>query len=153
MQLVYNVANLTIYFSLYIAQFLYPFGWALYLTSALIGVGAAVLWTAQGSSLTLNSRKETMGRNSGIFWAMLQCSLLIGNLIEFFMLRGRGDFDSNTRFELFAIFTGLAVAGTLLVLTLLKVEEPDAMGNGQEEPMKGSLLQEISDAFSKSVSI
>ena len=31
-----------------------------------------VLWTGQGSFLTLNSKGDTMGRNSGIFWALFQ---------------------------------------------------------------------------------
>ena len=31
-----------------------------------------VLWTAQGNCLTINSDEHTIGRNSGIFWALLQ---------------------------------------------------------------------------------
>ena len=46
--------------------------WALYSGSVLIGVGAAVIWTAQGNFLTLNSSSDTIGRNSGIFWALFQ---------------------------------------------------------------------------------
>jgi hypothetical protein len=38
-----------------------------------------VIWTAQGCCLTVNSSDETMGRNSGIFWAFLQCRL--GNIM------------------------------------------------------------------------
>lgn len=32
-----------------------------------------VLWTAQGKVLFDNSDKDTIGRNSGVFWFMLQC--------------------------------------------------------------------------------
>lgn len=35
-------------------------------------VCVAVLWTAQGNVLTINSTDSTIGRNSGIFWALLQ---------------------------------------------------------------------------------
>lgn len=32
----------------------------------------SVLWTAQGNVLAINSSERTIGRNSGIFWALLQ---------------------------------------------------------------------------------
>jgi len=60
-------------YAFFISSFLYPIAWVLYLMSGILGVGAAVIWTAQGSYLTIASNKETMSRNSGIFWAILQC--------------------------------------------------------------------------------
>lgn len=57
---------------LFIASFLWPQTWLLYSASAMIGVGAAAIWTGQGTYLTLNSDPGTISRNSGIFWAMLQ---------------------------------------------------------------------------------
>ena len=33
-----------------------------------------------------NSDETTIGRNSGIFWFMLQCSLVIGNLFYYVFL-------------------------------------------------------------------
>ena len=59
-------------FSLFIASFLVPKTWLLYLASCVIGFGAAIIWTGQGNYLTLNSDSMTISRNSGIFWAMLQ---------------------------------------------------------------------------------
>lgn len=61
----------------------------LYSASALLGVGAAFIWTAQGAFLTVNSDSKTMARNSGIFWAMLQSSLLIGNTYYYFQFAGK----------------------------------------------------------------
>lgn len=60
------------FYSGFIASFLYPLTWLLYLMSALLGIAAAVMWTAQGNYLTLNSTDETMARNSGLFWALFQ---------------------------------------------------------------------------------
>ncbi|KAH7693342.1 Ion channel regulatory protein, partial [Aphelenchoides avenae] len=44
----------------------------LYISSAMMGIGAAVIWTAQGKYLSLNSSEETAGKHSGIFWAISQ---------------------------------------------------------------------------------
>lgn len=32
-----------------------------------------VLWTAQGQFLVANSEASTINRNTGVFWALLQC--------------------------------------------------------------------------------
>lgn len=53
-------------------SFLWPTNWLLYSVSALLGVGAAIIWTAQGAFLSKCSDESTMSRNSGLFWAMLQ---------------------------------------------------------------------------------
>ena len=50
-----------------------------------------------GNFLTLNSDQATMERNSGLFWAMLQCSLLIGNTFVYFQFQGLEDIDEKTR--------------------------------------------------------
>lgn len=85
-------------YSGYIAMFIYPYTFTFYTASVLVGIGAAgkemqpkdlvqlrntssmfilvfcvvVLWTAQGYVLAINSTDHTIGRNSGIFWALLQ---------------------------------------------------------------------------------
>ena len=56
----------------YIAQLLYPNTVLLYLSAAVIGLGAPVIWTAQGTFLYWNSDDDTISRNSGIVWAMCQ---------------------------------------------------------------------------------
>ncbi|KAL6457237.1 hypothetical protein MHYP_G00342000 [Metynnis hypsauchen] len=62
-----------ILYSGYIAVFISPSSWSFYLTSVLIGFGAALLWTAQGHFLVENSDASTINRNTGMFWALLQC--------------------------------------------------------------------------------
>ncbi len=41
----------------------------------------------QGNFLTINSEPETMSRNSGVFWAMLQTSMLLGNSVVYIEFR------------------------------------------------------------------
>ncbi|RZF37371.1 hypothetical protein LSTR_LSTR009722 [Laodelphax striatellus] len=58
---------------MYIIVFLHPTEVLLYVSAFVIGIGAAMIWTGQGNYLTINSDSTTIGRNSGIFWALLQC--------------------------------------------------------------------------------
>lgn len=60
-------------FSIFMVSFLYPKTWLLYVTSAILGTGAALIWTGQGNYLSLCSNASNISRNSGVFWAMLQC--------------------------------------------------------------------------------
>ncbi|KAK7507828.1 hypothetical protein BaRGS_00000793 [Batillaria attramentaria] len=105
---------------LFILSFLKPMVWALYTGSALVGVGAAVLWTGQGNFLTINSDSETVGRNSGIFWALLQCSLLFGNLYSFLVFRGEATITDSARTHLFIGLSGAGLLGSLCLLFLRK---------------------------------
>lgn len=105
-------------YSLFVANFLYPLTWGLYVASVLIGMGAALIWIGQGSFLTENSDSETMSRNSGIFWAMLQCSLLFGNIFVFLMLEGKEEIDKHTRFIVYGVLLGVCCVGCLFLLLL-----------------------------------
>ncbi|XP_058417698.1 UNC93-like protein MFSD11 isoform X3 [Diceros bicornis minor] len=71
-----------LFYSMYIAVFIQPFPWSFYTASVFIGIAAAVLWTAQGNCLTINSDEHTIGRNSGIFWALLQSRSAQNNMTK-----------------------------------------------------------------------
>lgn len=103
---------------LYIATFIQPLTATLYTASILIGFGAAILWTGQGTFLTMNSSKETMGRNSGLFWALSQTSYLIGNIYVFEAWRGVTSIGDDQRKPLFIGLTAVSLLGVLLLLTL-----------------------------------
>ena len=81
----------------FIAQLLYPYDILLYSFSALLGLGSALIWIAQGNSITLNSDKDTIERNSGIFLAMMYASNLLGNAFVFVAFRGIDDIGSYLR--------------------------------------------------------
>ncbi|CAH1793783.1 unnamed protein product [Owenia fusiformis] len=106
---------------LFIVSFLKPMTWALYTGSVLIGIGAAIIWTAQGCFLTLNSDSETIARNSGIFWALMQCSLLFGNLYVYFAFKGKEEVDANTRTTLFIVLSSACLVGILMLFVLRRL--------------------------------
>lgn len=64
-------------FSVFMVSFLFPKTWLLYLTSAILGAGAALIWTGQGNYLSLCSNASNISRNSGVFWAMLQARFVL----------------------------------------------------------------------------
>jgi len=52
----------------YMASLIKIIEWAVLGASVIIGFGAAILWVAQGSFLTLCSPKGKRGTHTGIFW-------------------------------------------------------------------------------------
>jgi hypothetical protein len=63
--------------------------WSYYVVSILVGIGAAVIWTAQGVYLTANSDDSTISRNSGVFWALFQVRLVLKFIDYFFRIENR----------------------------------------------------------------
>lgn len=107
-----------ILYSGYIAVFISPSTWSFYFTSVLIGVGAALLWTAQGQFLVENSEASTINRNTGMFWALLQCSMVFGNLYIYFDWNGRTEIPDSSRRNIFLSLVVASVLGTLSFLVL-----------------------------------
>lgn len=109
----------------FILMFLIPKTWLLYLASGVIGVGAAMIWTGQGNYLTLNSTPATMSRNSGIFWAMLQASMFIGNLYVYFQFEGKTEIDKDTRTVVIWVLSGIAMVGIGILVILPRARRED----------------------------
>lgn len=115
-----------ILYSGYIAMFIYPFTWSFYTASVLVGIGAAVLWTAQGNVLAINSTDRTIGRNSGIFWALLQFSLFFGNLFIYCAWYGHVHITDKDRRTVFITLTVISLVGCFLFFLIRKPEPPPA---------------------------
>ena len=113
-------------YTLYIASLIYPNVWTILVASVFIGFGAGTLWTAQGAYLVDNSNESTSGRNSGIFWALLQASLFIGNIFVYIYLSASSDEGEGLKLTrtqsmiIFSVLTCFCAVGTLSVLALRK---------------------------------
>lgn len=112
-------------YTLYMLQFVVPQGWLLYLCSAILGIGAAFIWTGQGNYLTLNSTKENISRYSGIFWCLLQLSLFIGNTFVYFTFRGLEEINKTVRIFVILTLSSVGVGGLLILLFLPKATRDD----------------------------
>lgn len=119
-------------YSGYIAVFITPSTWSFYLTSILIGVGAAMLWTAQGQFLVENSEASTINRNTGMFWALLQCSMLFGNLYIYFDWNGRREIPDSSRRDIFLSLLVTSIVGTVSFLLLRKSHHEEEMLSEEE---------------------
>uniref|UniRef100_A0A3P9AHX2 Major facilitator superfamily domain containing 11 n=1 Tax=Esox lucius TaxID=8010 RepID=A0A3P9AHX2_ESOLU len=122
-----------ILYSGYIAVFINPSTWSFYLSSVLIGIGAAMLWTAQGYFLVENSDVSTINRNTGMFWALLQCSMVFGNLYIYFDWNGSTDISDKSRKTIFIGMLVTSVLGTLSFLALRKSNPPEEEMLSDEE--------------------
>lgn len=119
-------------YSGYVAVFILPLTWTFYLTSVLIGVGAATLWTAQGHFLVENSEASTINRNTGMFWALLQCSMVFGNLYVYFEWNGKTEITESSRKNVFLSLMVASVLGTLSFLVLRKSQTEEDMLSEEE---------------------
>ncbi|XP_078349107.1 UNC93-like protein MFSD11 isoform X2 [Oculina patagonica] len=122
-------------YALFIASLIQPKAWSVYLGSVIIGYGASVIWTGQGNFLTINSTPETISRNSGIFWALLQCSLLFGNMYVYFQFKAETQTISDSvRRTVYTVFTTVCGLGICLLFLLRKPREieRDMMSNRDE---------------------
>lgn len=135
-------------YCLFIGNFFFHETWLLYLASAVIGFGASIFWTGQGNFLTINSDSETMSRNSGVFWALLQCSLLFGNMFVYFTFKGKDEIDEHTRFEVFGVLLGVCCAGVFLLIFLRSGTSASAnLTNSSSAPESSRVQEEFKKAF------
>ncbi|NWU08997.1 MFS11 protein, partial [Cephalopterus ornatus] len=149
-----------IFYSLYIAVFIQPTTWAFYTASVFIGIAAAVLWTAQGNCLTVNSDENTIGRNSGVFWALLQFSLFFGNLYIYLAWQGKTHISESDRRTVFIALTVISLVGTVLFFLIRKQEDTKAPGDedstneilGESSSARNKMMRAVA-AFKKSITL
>uniref|UniRef100_A0A3Q2D1S5 Major facilitator superfamily domain containing 11 n=1 Tax=Cyprinodon variegatus TaxID=28743 RepID=A0A3Q2D1S5_CYPVA len=135
-------------YSGYIAMFIHPFTWSFYTASVLVGIAAAVLWTAQGNVLTINSTDRTIGRNSGIFWSLLQFSLFFGNLYIYLAWQGHERISDMDRRTVFISLTVISLVGCFLFFLIRK---PDPEASSRSEATESLLQTDSADACKISV--
>uniref|UniRef100_A0A672YBK5 Major facilitator superfamily domain containing 11 n=1 Tax=Sphaeramia orbicularis TaxID=375764 RepID=A0A672YBK5_9TELE len=93
-----------------------------------------LLWTAQGHFLVENSEASTINRNTGMFWALLQCSLMVlihlvcFNELVYFNL----PLSDSSRKNIFLSLLIASVLGTLSFLVLRKNHHEEEMLSEEE---------------------
>lgn len=105
-------------YALYSASFIYPTTTTFYLAAILIGLGAGPLWAAQGNYLAENSEPQTTSRNSGLFWSMLQSSMLFGNMFVYLAFNNKTTISDETRYLVYGVLTSVCILGMIILSTL-----------------------------------
>jgi len=122
----------SITYCLFMVSFLWPRTWLLYVASAVLGTGAALIWTGQGTYLSRCSNPSNISRNSGVFWAMLQTSMFFGNLFVYYQFQGKDHIDEDTRRIVFTALIAVAILGVIFLGTLQRVNHP-FLNNGSPD--------------------
>uniref|UniRef100_A0A7E4VE86 UNC93-like protein MFSD11 n=1 Tax=Panagrellus redivivus TaxID=6233 RepID=A0A7E4VE86_PANRE len=121
-------------YAIFQACFLFLNEACLYISSALIGVGAAVIWTAQGKYIAINSTSETATKHSSLFWGISQICLALGGVFLYIVFKdaGRDPVISNsTIFVLYGVFTAVTLVGVGL-LALLRMPSNEVLLGSSE---------------------
>uniref|UniRef100_A0A915D134 UNC93-like protein MFSD11 n=1 Tax=Ditylenchus dipsaci TaxID=166011 RepID=A0A915D134_9BILA len=89
-------------------------------SSAFVGLGAAVIWTAQGSYIALNSTEETANKHVSLFWSVSQSCFAFGGVFLYFVFRHTDSFGEHTVHTIYSVFTAVTILGAV-VLALLRM--------------------------------
>ncbi|CAI4227383.1 unnamed protein product [Auanema sp. JU1783] len=94
-------------------QFLNPY--YLYVSSAIEGFGAGLLWTAFGHSIAINSNENTIARNSSIAWIIYSSSFIYGGvfLVAMFGHDKRVTISDQTMHQLYGAFAAVCFLGNI----------------------------------------
>ncbi|KAI6195117.1 UNC93-like protein MFSD11 [Aphelenchoides besseyi] len=114
-------------YAIFQAGFLFLNEIFLYISSALLGFGAAILWASQGTYLSLNSDEKTAGLHSGIFYAISQLCLICGGIyLCVIFLPGETEttkIDDFTIYLLYGVFTVVTIVAIILLSFLRMPKE------------------------------
>ena len=112
-------------YALYVAANIHTLPLLLYPSSAIIGLGAAILWTAQGSFIAHSSAQHerahslpphsTMGYFNGIFFSIFQVNQFLGNLLAALLYTYQA-----TQAAVFGVMTVICGCGVATLLLLPK---------------------------------
>lgn len=111
-------------FGFYVSSYIHPVVPIMYLSCAMLGIGAGLMWVAQGSFMTLYSAEGHLQRDCSLFWTLNRAATITGNLFVYYRFKGVAEITSVERVPLFSIFAALCVFGSLLVF-LIKFDKEE----------------------------
>ncbi|KAI1692798.1 ion channel regulatory protein UNC-93 domain-containing protein [Ditylenchus destructor] len=90
----------------------------LFVSSVFVGLGAAVIWTAQGKYISLNSTEQTASKHVSIFWVTSQSCFALGGVFLFFVFQYWDSFEENTVRTIYGVFTAFSLIGAIILAFL-----------------------------------
>ncbi|CAF1487367.1 unnamed protein product [Adineta steineri] len=127
LRMTFILSSLT--YLLFIAANIKYIKWVLYLSAFLVGLGAALLWTAQGAYVAIATNKyeqvnnlepsSRLGFTNGMFFSIYSCSLIFGNLLASFLFHRKYD-----EWIIFTVMSAIAGLGSFSLIFLRPVTIP-----------------------------
>jgi MFS family permease len=101
--------------------------WFLIFAGALLGISAALLWSAQGSIMMSYPLEKDKGKAFGVFWAIFQFGSFIGSVIALAINVRSGGLGavSTTTYIAFLIIIFIGIASTALLIPPHRIIRPD----------------------------
>ncbi|KAF7790590.1 hypothetical protein EIP86_001546 [Pleurotus ostreatoroseus] len=101
--------------------------WFLIFAGAILGITAALLWSAQGAIMMSYPLEKDKGKAFGVFWAIFQFGSFIGSVIALAINIRSGSLDavSTSTYIAFLVIIFVGVASSFLVLPPNRVIRPD----------------------------
>ncbi|KAH7721744.1 Ion channel regulatory protein [Aphelenchoides avenae] len=117
----WSMVSASLFYVLFVFGFLFLNEVFMYISAALLGFSAGALWAGNGKYLSLNSDRETAGRHSGLFFAMIQSSAIAGGIFMLVMFSTLNEKHIPDRMVklIYGAFTVSAAVG-VFVLALLR---------------------------------
>ena len=124
-----------------LVYFIYGIKFIVILGGGILGVGAALLWTGQGRLILDYAAvaPSQSGTLMGVFWAVFQCSAIVGGLITFLFY---SESPSGGSVGLYVIFLCFIVVGALSTQLLLS---PADLIRPQEMPESETTFLQAAD--------
>lgn len=116
-----------IFFSLFIVSLLSRIELFIYVTAAMLGIAAAVMWTAQNTYIIRISKSDVYGAHSGFFTTIFNLGTGLG-IIFFGYIMVQYSFDLSI-----IIFSTAPIIGLII---MLRLKEPPYPKEEKREPLK-----------------
>jgi len=117
---------------------------AVTICAALVGFGAAVLWSGNGAMLLSYPTESTRASYIATFWIIFNLGAVIGGIQSFVTNLNKSGKDDGVSPSTFIIYIAMGIAGSLLVWLLLPLEEVQRIdGTKCEKPHFASPREEI----------
>ncbi|CAF4209471.1 unnamed protein product [Adineta steineri] len=143
LRMTFILSSLT--YLLFIAANIKYIKWVLYISAFLVGLGAALLWTAQGAYVAIATNKyeqvnnlepsSRLGFTNGMFFSIYSCSLIFGNLLASFLFHRKYD-----EWIIFTVMSAIAGLGSFSLIFLRPVTIP-------KQTKQTSILSSLSILF------
>ncbi|XP_054289169.1 UNC93-like protein MFSD11 [Macrosteles quadrilineatus] len=115
-----TMAIAAVLYLIYIASYLSECSWVIYIASVSVGLGAGILWPAEGQYMIGNSSSKNTARNVGIFWLIYSSSSMMGNTFVYFTFHDKKHIDQVTRRTAISILTVINIIAIVAFCLLPK---------------------------------